>query len=142
MSEEIHVKGADGSVVSICAGDTDCSGKYIEHERISLDQSKIIRHEAPSIGLTLPQVEITELVVALTKEGYGWNAVHMFVNPYVGSSTLYESHPDLGVNAPLSEHYDKAKGIYDNLLKFIKEGNFRIHLLHGGAMGIEELATS
>ncbi len=138
--EEIIVKGVDCIDVSLSAGETG-NGYFIKYKRILLNQSKIVRHEAPSIGLIVPKVEIPELVVALSREGYGWNAVYMFTDPDIGRSTIYESHYDLGYDTPLPQHYKKAKGVYDNLLKLLKSGDFKLHLLPNKDIGIEELVT-
>ncbi len=111
----------------------------VKKEKIPLKPSQILKHEMPGIGLTLPNEEISELVVGLQQGGYGWQEVFLSTGPFCfGEIVIYDSHRDLGVDTPLPEQHKKASEKFDSTLKYLRTANFKLHIFPGGNIGLEE----
>src|SRR3989344_5523088 len=126
--EQVYIRGS---------ADIELNPRIMDYTRIPMDRTKIERHEIPSAGLVLPQLDVKDLILTLETAGYGFGGVYLHTDPHFGQTNIYDSHSDLGAKTPTEVHMHKAKGVYHDILSMIRKGNFKVHLFSHGVIGLE-----
>jgi hypothetical protein len=104
-----------------------------------LDASKVIKHQILSAGLTVPELNLTSLVLTLERGSQG-AYIMLLTEPKFTPPNIIFHRPHIFTEGKFRKSGQaEAENAWEKIREFVKNGNYRLHVSYTRNLGLEEI---